>query len=163
LPQLALAKLALAELAVPKRMPELTLLPKLTLQSELLAQLGDLRLLDVSGRDRIDPVQRIHAEPRRLMPLLAKQSALLRNRRYDRIHAEGRHASQLLLRQLLNKLRLLRLGLLGELSLLRNLRLLNVGSGHWIDVPVGIAVPLEHAAEAIDHLPGLTPDVLGTK
>jgi hypothetical protein len=158
--------LALAELAVPKRMPELTLLPKLTLQSELLAQLGDLRLLDVSGRDRIDPVQRIHAEPRRLMPLLAKQSALLRNRRYDRIHAEGRHASQLLLRQLLNKLRLLRLGLLGELSLLRQLRklrLLNVGSGHWIDVPVGIAVPLEHAAEAIDHLPRLTPDVLGTK
>ncbi|MCU1339207.1 MAG: hypothetical protein JWO19_4788 [Bryobacterales bacterium] len=87
---------------------ELALLPKLALQRELLDQLRD-RLLDVSGSNRIDPIQRIHAEPRTNRRLLTKLRALLC--------------------QLLRKL-----SVLGQVSKLRLLLELNLSRGNRIDV-----------------------------
>jgi len=93
LSQLSLADLAESELTLVKlTLTELTmtqLMPELALQRELLAQLCNLRLLNVSGREGIDPALRIHAEPCSLMPLLANKSTLLREGRGYRIDAEG--------------------------------------------------------------------------
>ena len=106
LPRLAEAELTLTKVALTELMADLVLLFKLTLQRKLLEQLRDLSLLNVSGCDRIDPVQQIATEPRSKLSLLTKLRALLDDSRRDRIKTERRSA-ELLLRQVLGKLSLL--------------------------------------------------------
>lgn len=162
---------------MPQRIAKLILLPQLLaeLLTQLLAKLRNLRLLDIGGRDGIDPVQWVETQHRPEPHLLTNLRALLGDGRRNRIQPERRHTTELLLlRQLLSKLSLLNqlrqlllrnLRLLGQLHLLSNLRLLcelrllNLSRRHWIDVRGS----LEHSTNAIDHLTGLPSDILAAQ